>query len=681
MLCQACTQVFERQLKPGLQHHSTAQELQRACEIGCELCRLLWTSFSKPIATTGLSQKDVSVTVGVQRGKDSPLIGYRDVPTDLHMLGFSLNTAESATSTEDSTDDEDRYRVLIMEPFGGWSNLQHLLEAWNLSSYPEPRGHTDHYTVPSHTASEACLALAQDWLVRCLKNHVRCNARHQLKPYCPTRLVEILPFGSDKDIRIIQTNRTVPDGPYLTLSHRWGTAEFLRLEQRRLAKFEKGLDIAELPRTFRDAIVVTRRLGCKFLWIDSLCIIQDSPDDWSHEAGLMGEVYANSLCNIAATGSTTSDDGCFMERNASEVGGLVVSPKWTGLNTTTFRIVDFGLWEKLITSAPLNKRAWVVQERLLSPRVLHFGRTQLAWECRELDACETYADGLPAAQENSQSIIKGLDPDIDGKKLQSMGDSQSSRNLHAYHLWNKIVTLYTTGDLTVASNKLVALSGLAKKMQIMLQDEYLAGLWKVTLASDLLWMVMSGKQANGLPSTRTAQYRAPSWTWATLDGHVTPGRPNIDRILISIEEAVTDPLVRGNPFGEVTSGWIRLRGALLQGQITPLDPSALRSDRLSVHFTAKNVNGEQWVVPDVQDEVSEQPVFLLFVCTTNHYDHTEVQGLALHCIDPAKDTYRRIGLFEGKYKKLDLDLPIRYSKSARRVVVSEEVELQTIVLI
>ena len=165
--------------------------------------------------------------------------------------------------------------------------------------------------------------------------------------------MEILSLGGDKDFRIIHSNKTLPDGPYLTLSHRWGTAKFVKLEQSKLKEFEQGLKIADLPRTFRDAIVVTRRLGCKYLWIDSLCIIQDSPADWSHEAGLMGEVYANSLCNIAATGSITSDEGCFMERNASGVGGLVVSPKWAGLSSTTFRIVDFGLWENLITSAPL----------------------------------------------------------------------------------------------------------------------------------------------------------------------------------------------------------------------------------------------------------------------------------------------------------------------------------------
>ncbi|KAL8684922.1 MAG: hypothetical protein Q9218_008069, partial [Villophora microphyllina] len=351
----------------------------------------------------------------------------------------------------------------------------------------------------------------------------------------------------------------------MTLSHRWGAASFLKLTLSNLADLVKGFSIAGLPRTFQDAIAVARRLGCKYIWIDSLCIIQNSTEDWIHEAALMGEVYANSHCNIAATWNSSSDDGLFKKRNVSEVEGIVVSPQWVGLKSTIFRVVEYGLWESLISLAGLNKRAWVVQERLLAPRVLHFGRTQLAWECRGVDACETYPTGLPVAQQTTQTLHKGLDPDTDGKTLQSMGDSESSTKLYAYHVWNKIVAAYSAGELTVASDKLIAISGLAEKMQTLLQDEYLAGLWKGTLSSDLLWKVIDGKQANGLLSTRAVRYRAPTWSWAALDGHITPGRPNIDRILISIEEAVTDPLVSGRPLGQLKSGWIRLRGALLPG--------------------------------------------------------------------------------------------------------------------
>ncbi|KAL8787745.1 MAG: hypothetical protein Q9213_002065 [Squamulea squamosa] len=457
----------------------------------------------------------------------------------------------------------------------------------------------------------------------------------------------------------------------MTLSHRWGTASFLKLTHSNLADLVKGFSIADLPQTFQDAIFVARRMGCKYLWIDSLCIIQDSREDWLHEAGLMREVYANSHCNIAATWNSSSNDGCFTKRNALEVEGLVVSPQWAGLKSTTYRVVDFGLWESLVTSAGLNKRAWVVQERLLAPRVLHFGRTQLAWECHEIDACETYPAGLPVAQQGAQTMHKGLDPDTDGKTLQSMGDSQSSPNLHAYHIWNKIVVAYTAGELTVASDKLVAISGLAKNMQTLLQDEYLAGLWKGTLPSDLLWKVVGG-------STRATQYRAPTWSWAALDGQVMPGRPNTVRNLIFIEEAKTDPLVLENPLGQLKFGWIRLRGVLLPGIIKPTESSA---DRFNVYFSADNVTTDHWIYPDFQDEVFNQSIFCLIVSTRNQYDGTLVQGLALHCTDTVKATYKRVGLFEGNHKSPSQDFPIEYSKWTRRIELSKNAELKTVILI
>ncbi|KAI4274235.1 MAG: hypothetical protein L6R38_006156 [Xanthoria sp. 2 TBL-2021] len=555
------------------------------------MCRLVWASFSD-LTTGDISQENISVMYVVQRGKESPAVGYKDIPADLYLLGFSLNV-----DTVTTKDYKERYTMFIVEPF-------------------------------------------KDFLSK-----------------------EIL------------------TGPYLTLSHRWGIASILKLEHSKIADLEKGFNITDLPRTFQDAVVVTKRLGCKYIWIDSLCIIQDSIEDWAYEAGMMSEVYTNALCSISATGNFSSDDGCFQERNASDVEGLVVNPRWTGLQSTIFRVIEYGLWDNLVTSAPLNKRAWVVQERLLAPCVLHFGRTQLAWECHELDACESYPAGLPLAQQNAQSKHKGLDPDVDGKELQSMGDSRSSPKLYTYHLWNKIITAYTAGELTVASDKLVAMSGLAKKLQASLQDEYLAGLWKGTLSSGLLWKVMDGKQANGLPSTRAGKYRAPSWSWAALDGHIMPGRPNIERILIAVQEAMTVPLVPGNPMGQLSSGWIRLRGALLPGFIAPPESSALQSDRLSVHFPDRNVTGDQWIFPDVQDEDSHQPVFCLLISTKNLYDGTLVLGLALRCIDPAINTYRRVGLFEGTYKSSYQDLPIHYSKSARRVELVEDAELKTIVLI
>ena len=150
MLCQACTQVFEGQPQTELQHHSTALELQRASENGCQLCRLLWASFSKPIANTGLSQKDVSLTYAIRRGRNLPFLGYIRVPTDLHVLGFSLSKAESITAMDSSTDDEDKYMMLVVEPFGGWSNPQPSHRATSTRSLYRliiSRSHATHWPI------------------------------------------------------------------------------------------------------------------------------------------------------------------------------------------------------------------------------------------------------------------------------------------------------------------------------------------------------------------------------------------------------------------------------------------------------------------------------------------------------------------------------------------------------
>ncbi|KAL8798788.1 MAG: hypothetical protein Q9200_007696 [Gallowayella weberi] len=592
-----------------------------------------------------MAREDTSVSYVVQRGKDSSIFGYKEISEELHLLVFSLNV-----QADSSTNAMKRSKLFIVEPI-------QVPVAHRLGGFFDVGSGLD-YTM-----------------------HVKCNvSEQQPERYYPTRLLEILLHGQDTNLRLCLTREEVPAGPYMTLSHRWGAASFLKLTNSNLQSLVNGFSIADLPQTFQDAIVVARRMSCKYLWIDSLCIIQNSKEDWLHEAGLMGEVYANSYCNIAATWNSSSDDGLFRNRIASEVEGIFVHPKWAGLKSATFRVIEVRLWESLITSAGLNKRAWVVQERLLAPRVLHFGCTQLAWECHEVEACETYPLSLPVAQQTTQTMYKGLDPDTDGRTLQSMGDSQSAPNLHTCHVWNKIVAGYTAGELTVASDKFIALSSLAKKMQVLLQDKYLAGLWKRTLASDLLWRVNGGKQANGLPATRAAHYRAPTWSWAVLDGHIIPGRPNIDRILISIEGAATDPKVSGNPFGQLKFGWIRLRGVLLTGTVKVQASSAGRPDKFNVCFSAEKNTTDHWIFPDTHDEDFEQAVFCLIVSTKNLYSGTLVQGLALTCTNTVEATYRRVGLFEG-FQSSSEDFPIQYSRSARRVELSKDAEMRTIILV
>ncbi|KAM0806286.1 heterokaryon incompatibility protein-domain-containing protein, partial [Usnea florida] len=283
---------------------------------------------------------------------------------------------------------------------------------------------------------------------------------------------------------------------YMTLSHCWGTLKCLTLTTLNYKDLETGFKLIELPKTFREAIEITRNLGIRYLWIDALCILQDSHKDWRHEAATMMKVYENSYCNISALAATNSEQGCFFKRPPWCISRTIVETSWDNELNASYDIYPEYFWPVFVDAAPLNSRAWVFQERLLAPRILHYGRNQLFWECLELDACETYPDGLPCTDTVPHSNYR--DP--------------GERSL-MYKYWHKLVEVYSSRNLTRAEDKLVAISGLAKRVQSCLDDEYLAGLWKGSLPLDLLWYP---HWMDGCPR-RSSSYRAPTWSWASIE--------------------------------------------------------------------------------------------------------------------------------------------------------------------
>lgn len=159
----------------------------------------------------------------------------------------------------------------------------------------------------------------------------------------------------------------------------------------------ESIPIEQLSKVIQDAIVLTRRIGIEYIWIDSLCIVQDSSEDWTRESEMIGDVYKHSWVNISATGFENDSAGLFTRRSPS-----LLLPVKINLNIQDssrrepcvvskdryYCLEDF--WDVGVTTAPLIPRAWVFQERLLAPRVLHVGESQMLWECRELEASEMF---------------------------------------------------------------------------------------------------------------------------------------------------------------------------------------------------------------------------------------------------------------------------------------------------
>jgi hypothetical protein len=240
------------------------------------------------------------------------------------------------------------------------------------------------------------LHLSKEWLRRCSATHRLCNP-NGTQP-TPTRLLQVNGEGP----RICLSTELSTRVRYATLSHCWGHSRYTLLTKGSLDIFRKKVPIEALSKTFLDAIHIARTLGIEYLWIDSLCIIQDDPTDWSKESALMGSVYGGSTINIAASGARDGTVGCFFDRN----------PSWRCQIQTVFDgskqlydCVSADMYYNDLGSMPIHRRGWTLQERLLASRTLHFTSTQVFWECYQKTACEAFPERLPQLLTNTRTYL------------------------------------------------------------------------------------------------------------------------------------------------------------------------------------------------------------------------------------------------------------------------------------
>jgi hypothetical protein len=326
-----------------------------------------------------------------------------------------------------------------------------------------------------------------------------------------------------------------------------------------LESFKLSIPWHELSSTFQDAIQITKHFGLRYLWIDSLCIIQDSITDWEQESAMMGRVYERCWLNIAASAASDGSGGFFAKRDttAPRLEPVKARFSWLGQRQGTYLFLPPNFKFRILRNEPLGRRAWVYQERQLSPRTLHFTTSQAFWECCERDACEMLPSGLPCIAEKSWKSLEEEDGAVDYVAPTVTPDPR----LNSYNLWDKVVHSYTLGSLTVNSDKLIALAGVAQKLQPLLHSEYLAGLWREYLEYQLLWHVGNYKEP-----VRPEPYRAPSWSWASVNGHIWSActvylydKSDLICEIIDVQvSCVGDPIL-----GNVYDGFLRIKGRLM----------------------------------------------------------------------------------------------------------------------
>lgn len=341
-----------------------------------------------------------------------------------------------------------------------------------------------------------------------------------------------------------------------------------------------------LPKTILDTFTIAHRLDLKYVWIDRLCILQDSREDWSLEASRMALIYKNAFLTISASCASHENQGCFRNRYVAGIQPLrlISNPllppairAWGGSSASYISSLEAEENQKLEGKLGyLADRGWVFQERILSHRIVHFAEEQVHWECRELEASETWPD---------------RDPSSPGWRVPLLYYS-GNEHWDKYSAWHRVVAHYSARVLTYDGDRLPALSGLARETAELRKDvneEYLAGLWRSTVFVDLCW-----RNDNG--SLRVPeQYLAPSWSWASLHGKIDygTGDPGVRYRPAATFKDARFRFAAPDPYGAVHDGWIHLFGHLKPVTVVrSAVPEHLRRAIPCWHATVHDTNGE-----------------------------------------------------------------------------------------
>lgn len=393
--------------------------------------------------------------------------------------------------------------------------------------------------------------------------------------FLPTRLLDLGPQKNLESIRLINSPQIVPsdvsDVPrYAALSYCWGPSfatdgvQQVCTKVGNIESMRRHVPKQAIPQVILDAIEVCKALSIRYLWVDSLCIIQDELSDWERESASMTLIYKNAFVTICTPSSRSSNEG-FLVRHRRHVAIPFHSRTLPSINghynlVASGTFLNNGLpgWPELdINSTYWNSRGWTFQEYEMSNRLLLFGKSMVHFQCRHLVSENGYRQTRKTV--NVRRMIETLE------------DAHSTSKSSYLH-WETILDLYGMKDFTIVEDRLPGISGMAKYIADKNDDEYFAGIWKTGLPSKLVWHVYCTnvpKYYVELPDLlnmlrNPTPYIAPSWSPLGRDGGVYQGIRGGTRLYQgSAASTVVDASVTcvgENPFGRVQSGWIRIRG-------------------------------------------------------------------------------------------------------------------------
>jgi hypothetical protein len=445
-------------------------------------------------------------------------------------------------------------------------------------------------------ASQKALDQVKSWLTRCEQKHGEaCAARHSR---LPTRVIDV---SNTNGLRLLETSSD-DIGRYVALSYCWGGTQEFRTTKKTSRDKLNGFALSDLPQTLQDAVTVTRALDIDYLWVDSICIFQDDPNDKAHEISHMADTYKHATLTISASKADGASKG-FLRDEANTETGL-----WKNLIPLAFPMPNpaansikdafemprqvFGtIWlcdEDPNMSAtfrsPVDRRGWCLQERLLSSRLVSYGRWP-TWKC----GLGAYSDGgfypqIPQNGRDERQLSKCL---FEHRQHTPGGQTDLHTSNQLLQSWYKLINEYTQRELGLRSDRLPAIGGIAAEISRVTGIPYLAGLWQTNLLHDLTWFAKAKEWL-----TRPEDYHGPTWSWAAVDCPVSYDEITEDSFEIAHVLQCQVDASPSEAFGEVRGGRLEIEGPF--AQIDKEDVIALLQDQSMAQPPPRSNDVQEW---------------------------------------------------------------------------------------
>jgi hypothetical protein len=664
-LCPTCTKINVRALLLAADPHASTKNFDhwrhykhlpsllslKTSAPTCDLCGAIWEAYRTQVEPFQLVDEELQKGLG----QTCIWIGTTPCRSDLHGLPHIAVSQHSEFGQMRILSYFEVYAVRGREPLDHKGMLA--------------------FSTFSHSGSTECLALCRKWLEECRNHHVECKDLENIHGCLPTRVIAVEAKNEDGEPRprLVDGGQRIEE--FAALSYCWGGESLLMLNSDTEGDLRAGLPLEKFPATMRDAIVATQQLGIKYLWIDALCIRQDSAKDWDLEATKMRDIYKGAVITIAAASSSKSSDGFFNQRKTTNIHCRLSWNNGEDPQPNVFLRPGSEIWDDPARTSIMHTRGWTLQETLLAPRTIYFGEQVVTFECangqadeagRSLKSTENYrnksymqslgATITPESKSRSCRILHYPSLFQSAEKVSTFSHSIPSRQLRTflspsgvvlthYDLWREIVMQYSTRRLTKSGDALPALAGIAREFHVAMKDTYYAGLWAGDIVHSLCWMSHIGHDAG---EGSYEEYSGPSWSWASLHGYglyisFLTNAQNLKLIakIVDIKIIHAGP----DPFGKIIEGRLKLRTWFLRVPSPQESPAETKVPAL-FHYVQRNVKVHAYEFRMQHVPYDDQQFALIKFASYKPVHQSKDTGMMLLIESQADDNWKRIGIID-----------------------------------